>query len=171
MADTEKKLDAIQLLKQDHRTVEDLFEQFEKASGEGRKQKLAQQICKELVIHATIEEEIFYPACEGKVDEDMLKEAYVEHDAAKMLIAEIDAGEPSDEFYDSKVKVLKEEIEHHVKEEERQRDSLFAQARDAEIDLDGLGEQLAQRKQELSLQIDEEGLPPPKTKTLEQAEL
>jgi hemerythrin superfamily protein len=171
MAENRKKQDAIQLLRQDHREVEDLFEQFEKASGDERKQKLAQQICKALVIHATIEEEIFYPACAGEVEEEMLKEAYVEHDAAKVLIAEIDAGEPSDEFYDSKVKVLKEEIEHHVKEEERQADSIFSQARKAEIDLDGLGEQMALRKQELSRRIDEEGLPPPQTKTLEEVQV
>ena len=91
MAET-KTLDAIALLKQDHREVEELFEQFEKAKGEGRKQKLAQQICLELTVHAKIEEEIFYPACEGKIDQDDIKEAYVEHDGAKILIAEIEAG-------------------------------------------------------------------------------
>ena len=93
MADTEK-MDAVALLKKDHRTVEELFAQFEKASGDGRKEKLAQKICLELSVHAQIEEEIFYPACEGKVEEDMLKEAYVEHDGAKVLIAEILGGGP-----------------------------------------------------------------------------
>lgn len=112
------KQDAIALLKADHRKVEDLFEQFEKPSGEGRKQKIALEICLELTVHAQIEEEIFYPACEGKVEEDLLKEAYVEHDGAKVLIAEIEAGAPSDDFYDAKVKVLSEQIEHHVEEEE-----------------------------------------------------
>jgi hemerythrin superfamily protein len=77
-----KSQDAIALLKQDHRTVEELFADFEKASGDGRKERLATQICLELSVHAAIEEEIFYPACEGKVDEDLLKESYVEHDAA-----------------------------------------------------------------------------------------
>src|SRR3982750_3320664 len=101
MADN-KSQDAIALLKQDHRTVEDLFAQFEKASGDGRKQKLAAEICLELSVHATIEEEIFYPACEGKVDEDLLKESYVEHDAAKVLIAEILNGGPDDQYYDAK---------------------------------------------------------------------
>jgi hypothetical protein len=115
MAEAKAK-DAVALLKADHRTVEELFAQFEKASGEGRKRKLATEICTELSIHAQIEEEIFYPACEGKVEEDLLKEAYVEHDGAKVLIAEIIAGEPSDEFYDAKVKVLQEQIEHHVEE-------------------------------------------------------
>ena len=93
MAESKQK-DAVALLKEDHRTVEDLFAQFEKASGDDRKQELATQICTELSIHAQIEEEIFYPACEGKVEEDLLKEAYVEHDGAKVLIAEplADAG-------------------------------------------------------------------------------
>src|SRR5436190_17546907 len=123
MAETNSQ-DAIALLKQDHRTVEDLFAQFEKASGEGRKQKLAEQICLELSVHAEIEEEIFYPACEGKVDEDLLKESYVEHDGAKVLIAEIMNGGPGDEYYDAKVKVLQEEIEHHVEEEEKRLEGL-----------------------------------------------
>ncbi|WP_425506879.1 hemerythrin domain-containing protein [Sphingomonas sediminicola] len=116
---TTKSQDAIALLKEDHRKVEDLFEQFEKAKGDGRKQKLALEICTELTIHTVLEEEIFYPALEGKIDEDLLKESFVEHDAAKVMIAEIEAGEPSDEFYDAKVKVLSEEIEHHVEEEEK----------------------------------------------------
>ena len=142
--------DAIALLKDDHRNVEELFEQFEKASGDGRKEKLAQQICLELSVHATIEEEIFYPACEGKVEEDLLKESYVEHDAAKVLIAQIISGSgENDEFFDSKVKVLQEEIEHHVEEEEKRMEGLFAQARKAGLDMDALGEQLAARKEEL----------------------
>jgi hemerythrin superfamily protein len=168
---TEKQKDAIALLKQDHRTVEDLFEQFEKARGDGRKQKLAQEICKELIIHSMIEEEIFYPALSGKIEEDLLKEGYVEHDAAKVLIAEIQAGEPSDEFYEAKVKVLKEEIEHHIKEEERQADSMFSQARKADVDLDAIGEQLRTRKEELQQQFEAEGVPTPQTRTLEQAQI
>ncbi len=146
MAETGKQ-DAVALLKQDHRTVEDLFEQFEKASGEGRKQKLAEQICLELSVHAMIEEEIFYPACEGKVDEDLLKEAYVEHDGAKVLIAEIEAGSPADEYYDAKVKVLGEQIEHHVKEEEKQ---MFPQAKKAGLDLVALADEMLGRKEEIS---------------------
>ncbi len=121
--------------------------QFEKATGDGRKQKLALEICKELTVHATIEEEIFYPAIEGKVDDDLLKESFVEHDAAKVMIAEIEAGEPSDEFYDAKVKVLSEEIEHHVEEEEKRVEGLFAQARKADVDLEALGTRMAMHKE------------------------
>src|SRR6478672_2822348 len=167
MAETNSQ-DAIALLKQDHRTVEDLFAQFEKASGDGRKQSLAEEICLELSVHAAIEEEIFYPACEGKVDEDLLKESYVEHDGAKVLIAEIMAGGPKeDEYYDSKVKVLSEEIEHHVEEEEKRMEGLFAQARKAGLDMDALGEQLAARKAELSETFKASGIPTPQLKTME----
>jgi hemerythrin superfamily protein len=164
-----KILDAVALLKQDHRTVEDLFAQFEKAGGDGRKQKLAQQICLELSVHATIEEEIFYPACDGKVEDELLNEAYVEHDGAKVLIAEILAGEPSDEFYDSKVKVLQEQIEHHVEEEEKRMEGLFSQARKAGLDMDALGAELAARKDELTAEFEANGIPKPKLTTMEQA--
>jgi len=168
MAETKAK-DAVALLKEDHRAVEELFAQFEKASGEGRKQKLASQICLELSVHARIEEEIFYPACEGKVEEDLLKEAYVEHDGAKLLIAEILAGEPSDEFYDAKVTVLQEQIEHHVEEEEKRLEGLFAQARKAELDMDALGEQLAARKVELIAEYQANGIPSPQLTTMDEA--
>jgi hemerythrin superfamily protein len=170
MAET-KSQDAIALLKEDHRKVEELFEQFEKAKGDGRKEKLALEICKELTIHSMIEEEIFYPACEGKVEEDLLKESFVEHDAAKVLIAEIEAGGPSDEFYDAKVKVLQEEIEHHVEEEEQPKKGLFAQAREADLDLKAIGDQLLRRKAQLQDEIKSAGLPEPETTTMEKVEL
>ena len=168
---TTKSQDAIALLKEDHRKVEDLFEQFEKAKGDGRKQKLALEICTELTIHTVLEEEIFYPALEGKIDEDLLKESFVEHDAAKVMIAEIEAGDPSDEFYYAKVKVLSEEIEHHVEEEEKPKEGLFAQARAADVDLDALGEQMAMRKEQLQSEIKSGGLPAPETTTLEEVEV
>jgi hypothetical protein len=164
-------MDAVALLKADHRKVEDLFEQFEKASGDGRKEKIAKQICLELSVHATIEEEIFYPACEGKVDEDLLKESYVEHDGAKLLIAEILKGGPDDEFYDSKVKVLSEEIEHHVQEEEKRMEGLFAQARKAGLDMEALGDQLTSRKTELTEKFTADGIPMPTLTTMDQVEV
>ena len=163
MADS-KTQDAIALLKEDHRKVEKLFKDFEDAKGEGRKQKLAQQICMELSVHTKIEEEIFYPACDGKIEEDLLKEAYVEHDAAKVLMAQIEAGDgESDEFFDAKVKVLSEEITHHVEEEEG---DLFKQVRAADIDLDALGQQLAARKKELTSDYKEDGVPAPELTTM-----
>jgi hemerythrin superfamily protein len=144
-----EKMDAVALLKADHRKVEGLFEQFEAAKAAGQKQKLALQICMELKIHTILEEEIFYPACEGKIEEDLLEEAYVEHDSAKVLIGQIEESEPAAEFYDAKVKVLSEEIEHHVEEEEKRMEGMFAQARKAGLDMDALGEQMAQRKAQL----------------------
>ena len=168
MAESKAK-DAVALLKEDHRTVEDLFAQFEKASGTDRKRKLAERICAELSIHATIEEEIFYPACEGKVEDELLKEAFVEHDGAKVLIAEIMAGEPSDDFYDAKVKVLQEQIEHHVEEEEKRLEGLFAQARKAEVDMDALGVELEARKAELKAEYEATGIPKPELTTMEEA--
>jgi len=166
MAQAEKP-DAVALLKADHRRVEELFEAFEKASGDGRKQKIAMQICMELTVHAKIEEDIFYPACEGAVEEDLLKEAYVEHDAAKVLIAEIEAGGPDDEFYDAKVKVLSEMIEHHVEEEEKRVEGMFSQARKAGLDMDALGERMAAEKAELIASYTASGLPRPETTTLD----
>jgi Hemerythrin HHE cation binding domain len=141
--------DAISLLKADHREVEGYFEEFEKARSDDRKQQLAEKICRALTVHATIEEEIFYPAfLEATEEEDLHHEAAVEHDGAKKLIAEIESSGPDDDYYDAKVTVLSEMIKHHVNEEEK-RDGLFAKSRQSEMDLDALGKQLASRKTEL----------------------
>jgi hemerythrin superfamily protein len=166
MADAAKP-DAIALLKTDHRKVEELFENFEAARGDGRKKKLAEQICMELTLHTKIEEDIFYPACEGAVEEDVLKEAYVEHDGAKVLIAEIEAGGPDDAFYDAKVKVLSEMIKHHVEEEEKRVEGMFSQARHAGLDMDSLAEKMTAEKQQLIAAYEKGGLPTPETSTLE----
>jgi len=142
-------VDAIALLKADHRQVEEWFEEFEKARAATRKSDLASKICTALKVHTEIEEEIFYPAfIEATKDEDMHHEAVVEHDGAKKLIAEITASGPEDDYFDAKVKVLSEMIKHHVKEEE-QKGGMFAEARDSDMDLKALGEQMAMRKQEL----------------------
>lgn len=159
-ASEQRDTDATHILSSDHRTVEDLFEKYENASGTDRKREIAEKICTELKIHAQIEEEIFYPALEGKIDEDLLKEAYVEHDGAKVLINQIAEGGPDEEFYDARVTVLKEQIEHHVDEEEKQRDNMFQQARAADVDLHALGEKLIARKEELKAQAEKQGLPP-----------
>lgn len=167
----QKSMDAVALLKADHRAVEELFAQFEKASGDGKKQKLALQICAELTVHAKIEEEIFYPACEGNVEEDLMREANVEHDGAKVLIAEIESGEPSDEYYDAKVKVLQEQIEHHVEEEEKRMEGMFAQARKAGLDMDALGEEMAALKEQLKAEIEARGLQKPELATLTETQI
>jgi hypothetical protein len=141
--------DAIALLKADHRQVEGWFEEFETARAGNRKQELANQICDALKVHTNIEEEIFYPAFfEATEEEDLHNEAQVEHDGAKYLIKKIEGSGPDDELFDAQVKVLSEMIKHHVNEEEK-RDGMFAKARQSEMDLDALGEQLASRKAEL----------------------
>ncbi|WP_119420660.1 hemerythrin domain-containing protein [Desertibaculum subflavum] len=165
-----KARDAIALLKADHREVMDLFDKFEKAKGGDRKAALAEKICQELMIHTMIEEEIFYPSLRGQAEDDMLDEAHVEHDGAKVLISEILAGGPDDPFYEAKVTVLREEIKHHVKEEE-QRGGLFAQAKSADIDLKQLGEQMMRRKQELKSQFESGEMSPPETRTFHGGEL
>ncbi len=151
--------DAIALLKADHRKVEDLFEQFESASGSEDKRKLAETICNELKVHATIEEEVLYPALRGEIEDDTLDEAYVEHDGAKVLINDILASGPDEEFYDAKVKVLSEEIKHHVKEEEQPGDGMFAQAQESGIDLVELRDEMTARKEELMPQAESNSLP------------
>lgn len=141
--------DAIRLLKNDHREVEDWFDDFEETSNGPRKQKLARQICTALTIHTKIEEEIFYPACrEAGIEDDMMDEADVEHGAAKKLIAEIEAGKPGDDHWDAKVRVLGEMIRHHVKEEE-QSGGMFSKARRAGLDLEALGQTMQTRKHAL----------------------
>ena len=160
--------DAITLLKDDHREAAKLFQEFEDAKGEERKKKLAHDICLALSVHFGLEEQIFYPACEGTVGEDDLKEGYVEHDAAKLLVAEIEANEDgNDEFFDTKVHVLKEEIEHHVREEEDP-DGIFAQALKGKLDMDAIGERLAGLKKELTERYLNEGLPKPRLKAMDE---
>jgi len=148
--------DATALLTRDHADVKKLFKEYEKladaeADGEER-QALAEQICDMLTVHATIEEEIFYPAArEAEVESDLLDEAEVEHASAKDLIAQIKAMGPDEELYDAKVKVLGEYINHHVQEEEGE---MFPKCRKADMDLADLAMQLAERKAEL---MEEEG--------------
>ncbi len=143
---------AIALLKKDHREVAAWFDEYEQLEAETEKLALFNKIALALKVHTQIEEEILYPEERGDVEDDMLDEAYVEHDGAKKLIAEIEAMQPADQFYDAKVKVLGEYITHHVKEEE-QPGGLFAQAKKGDEDLDEMGERLKARKEELMAQL------------------
>ena len=144
-----QETDAISLLKSDHRQVEGWFEDFEKARADTRKQELANKICEALRLHATIEEELFYPAFyQATQEDDLYHEAQVEHDGAKNLIAKIEASSPADELFDAQVKVLSEVIKHHVREEEK-RDGMFAKARQSDMDLEEIGRQMQARKSSL----------------------
>ncbi len=140
--------DAVSDLMADHRTVEDLFKAYENAkSDETKKQAIAQQIISELRVHMVLEEEIFYPESRPFVDEqDTVNEAEVEHASAKELMTQIEAMSPSDDYYDAKVKVLSEMIEHHVEEEETE---YFPEMRRTEMDLKAVAEKMRARKAEL----------------------
>jgi hemerythrin superfamily protein len=143
-------VDAIALLTADHKSVKGLFQAFEKIKdrkdSQDEKAELVQRICSELTVHATIEEEIFYPAVREAVDEDdLMDEAEVEHASAKDLISQLESSSPDDDRFDAKVTVLGEMIDHHVKEEEGE---MFPKARKA-IDVHEIGAELATRKAEL----------------------
>ncbi len=167
-----KAVDAIALLKADHRKVEGLFAKFEKAKDSGRKKKLADEVCLELRVHAQIEEDVFYPGCrEEGVDEDLMNEADVEHDGAKVLIAEIEKTSPDDQYYDAKVKVLSEQIKHHVKEEEKKQGNMFAKARNAGLDMKALGEKMAAEKKLLLAKMSGGTRPIPPTPTMKHTRL
>jgi hemerythrin-like domain-containing protein len=143
--------DAIAMLTAEHRQVEQLFKQYEDLSDRAKasKKKLADQICTALILHTSIEEEIFYPALRDASKEagDKLDEAIVEHAAAKDLIAQIQEMDADDDLYDAKVQVLSEQVEHHVQEEEKE---MFPMAKKAGLDLAALGQEMAAREKELS---------------------
>jgi len=145
------KTNAITLLKEDHRKVKDLFDQFEDASSASQKHKIAKEAIQELKIHAAIEEEIFYPTVRQNIEdeENIMNEAQEEHHVAKVLIAELDALESFDETYEAKFIVLAENVRHHIKEEEG---NMFPEAKDMDVDMEALGQQLMERKEELKSQ-------------------
>ena len=153
--------DAITLLTDDHEEVRQLFEQYQEfaedaAADDEAKRTLAEEICTMLTVHATIEEEIFYPAARDALDDDsLLNEAEVEHQAAKDLIEQIQGMQAGDEMFDAKVKVLQEQIEHHVQEEEKE---FFPQIQKTDMDLKGIGEQITMRKKELMAQMQGDGM-------------
>lgn len=154
MANSRPEADACTFLDTDHKAVKKLFKAYEELTHskardvDQKKRELAQEICQELTVHATIEEEIFYPALREALKEtDALAEAEVEHAGAKDLIAQIEAMDQADEMFDAKVKVLGEYIDHHVKEE---RNQIFPKARAARgLDLVAMREELQSRKEVL----------------------
>ena len=139
---------AFELLEQDHREVEEWFDEFDELKEDDkRKGQLAEKICLALKVHAQMEEEIFYPqARETTKDNDLIDEAVVEHATVKNLIAEIEAMEVGEELYDAKMRVLGEMVKHHIKEEEER---LFPELEAAKLDLNALGKEIAERKEEL----------------------
>ncbi|WP_157267853.1 hemerythrin domain-containing protein [Azohydromonas aeria] len=145
-------MDAIQLILQDHQTVNRLFEQFEQQGDQAagaQKEQLAQQICKLLTVHTQLEEELFYPAARQAIGaHDLLDEATVEHASARDLVEQIQGMDPSEDLYDAKVTVLGEYVRHHVKEEETELIPLLQQ-QGGGLDFNQLGQQMMARRQEL----------------------
>jgi len=150
MPKTNEPIDAIELLTQQHREVKEMFDRFENMTDRAKvsKKKLADEICNALIMHTTIEEEIYYPATReaSEETEDMVDEAIVEHASAKDLIAQIMEMDPGDDLYDAKVKVLGELVEHHVQEEEEE---MFPKTRKLKLDLKALGQEMKARQMEI----------------------
>jgi hemerythrin superfamily protein len=144
-------MDATKLLEQDHKEVEALFKEFERAGDQAykAKQDLTDKIVQELTIHTQIEEEIFYPAVKSDVDdaEDEVLEAVEEHHVAEALIEEIKGLTSEDENFDAKVAVLIESVRHHKDEEENEMFPKVREAFSAE-ELETLGAQLEEAKQQ-----------------------
>jgi hemerythrin superfamily protein len=144
---------AFDVLEEDHREVEEWFDEYDelKDSDEDRKTELAEKICVALKVHAQIEEEIFYPqAREASQDNDLIDEAVVEHATVKNLIGEIEGMDVGEELYDAKIRVLGEMVKQHIKEEEEE---LFPELQSTKMDLDAVGKELAERKQELMAEM------------------
>jgi hemerythrin superfamily protein len=146
-------MNALDLLENDHREVELLFDEFDELGNDSKKEELAQMICMALTVHAQIEEEIFYPAARDATgDDELIDEAIVEHAGAKNLIAEIEEMSAGDELFDAKVKVLGEQMKRHIMEEEEE---LFPELAQTKMDLDSVGARLAKRKEELFAEMTE----------------
>jgi hypothetical protein len=144
---------AFDVLEEDHREVEEWFDEYDelKDSDEDRKADLAEKICLALKVHNQIEEEIFYrQARAASQDDDLIDEALVEHSTVKNLIGEIEAMEVGEELYDAKIRVLGEIVKQHIKEEEEE---LFPELQSTKMDLDVVGKELAERKKELMMEI------------------
>jgi hemerythrin superfamily protein len=151
-ASSEKSRDALEMLEEDHRKVEELFDEYDEVERDNRRRgELAHEICDELTVHTQLEEEIFYPqAREATKDNELIDEAIAEHAAAKRLIEEIKEMEPGEDLFDTKIRVLEETVKRHIQEEEEE---LFPELTSAGMDTEAVGKQLARRKQELMAEL------------------
>lgn len=146
--------DAMEMLKDDHRQVEALFKEYEQLADSddvAAKEVVVTEICEMLTVHAQVEEEVFYPAARQVLDkQDIIDEAEDEHADAKQLIAELEEMSPDDEAYDTTVRSLSDAIAHHVEEEEN---NMFPKLKHAGMETESLGEQMAERKQEIMSEL------------------
>jgi hemerythrin-like domain-containing protein len=149
-----KSTAAIEMLKEDHAKVKKAFKEFESMDRSDTEtcRQLVQTVCEDLKVHTTLEEEIFYPAVREAIeDEDIMNEASVEHETAKMLIEQLENMEPDDPNYHATFTVLGEYVMHHVKEEEGE---MFPEAKKAGVDMEALGQRMQERKSELLSQAE-----------------
>jgi hemerythrin superfamily protein len=139
---------ATQMIRQDHKKVEGLFKKFEQTQGSQAKRRLAENAMAELEVHAALEEEIFYPAVKKEVDDgsSMVQEAIEEHQTVKQLISELKGMQEADEEFESQFSQLMENVKHHVEEEESE---MLPKVEESELDLNSLGQQMTQRKQQM----------------------
>jgi hemerythrin superfamily protein len=139
---------ATQMIRQDHKKVEGLFNKFEQTQGADAKRRLAENAMAELEVHATLEEEIFYPAVEREVEDaaSMISEAREEHQTVKRLIADLKGMEEADEEFESQFSELVENVQHHVEEEENE---MLPKVEESSLDLNSLGDQMSKRRQAL----------------------
>jgi hemerythrin superfamily protein len=138
---------ATQLIRQDHKKVEGLFKKFQQTKGAQAKRRLAENAMAELEVHAALEEEIFYPAVKKEVEDgSMVQEAMEEHQTVKQLISELKGMDEADEEFESQFSQLVENVQHHVEEEENE---MLPKVEESELDLNSLGQQMSQRKQEM----------------------
>jgi hemerythrin superfamily protein len=142
-------IDAVTLLKQEHRQIAEWFTEYDSAGSDLPKQNLALRICRALRVHATMEADIFYPALLKATDDPMMFEIAVrEHTDAQRLIEQIMQSSPMDELFDSKVRILADVVAQHVAEEECS-GGIFDEAEESDMDLQSLGIQLQLRRREL----------------------
>jgi hypothetical protein len=151
---TTNRANAMTMLKEDHSKVKELFDSFEEATGAAKKKIVAEALL-ELKIHATLEEELFYPAVRQQIEDEegVMEEADEEHHVAKILIAELEQMQGDEDHWEAKFKVLAESVRHHIKEEE---DEMFSLAKTTDIDFAALAERMTEMKAELM----EQGVPP-----------
>ena len=140
------------MLREDHKKVKGLFEEFEHAEDAKAKQRIVETAVAELEVHSKLEEDLIYPEIRAEIeDDDLMDEALEEHHVVHGLIGELKKMKPSDERYDAKFTVLAENVRHHIKEEESE---MFPKAEDCEIDWEELYAQVVNRKEQLMAKID-----------------
>lgn len=152
---TKNTTDAIALLKKDHQSVRALFDRFERTEETSKRREIVEAACAELKVHAAVEERLFYPALRQEMADEagLIDEADEEHHEVKILMAELDMMDGSEENYCAKFEVLSENVRHHMKEEEG---SMFPKAKKTAIDLSALGE----RMRELKARLEADGVEP-----------